>query len=160
MKKIVWKKPDGRIAITTPNKAGLLNGETEEQYLDRVAARAQETVPYLADAVRVANIPPEAHDNMDLTFHDAWTWTTPDPVIDIDMSKAREIHKSHLRLIRKPKLELLDIEYLRAVESNDKMAQTMIADKKQALRDVTDHPSIRAAKTAEELKAIIPEILK
>lgn len=40
------------------------------------------------------------------------------PRISIDMTKAKEIHKDHVRVARKPKLEALDIEFNRALESS------------------------------------------
>mgnify|MGYP003153638268 CR=1 FL=1 len=69
----------------------------------------------------------------------------------IDMTKAREIHKNNIRLARKPKLEELDIEFQKALETS---ADTSgIVAKKQALRDAPADSGIDSAKNAAELKA-------
>lgn len=81
-------------------------------------------------------------------------------MININMEKARLIHKQSLRSIRNSKLEALDIEFMKAVELGDAKMQADIAIKKQALRDATSDPIIEAAQTPEELKSAIPEILK
>ncbi len=95
----------------------------------------------------------------DRTFRNAWKDEGPS-YISIDMPKAREIHKDNLRQKRTPLLAALDVEYQRADEQGDAALKAKIAVKKQALRDVTIHPAITAAKTPDELKAAIPDALK
>ena len=80
-------------------------------------------------------------------------------MIQINMDKARSIKKDMIRAERAPKLEALDVEFMRAVESGDAAKQTEVASKKQALRDATDDPSIASASTPEELKAVVPSAL-
>jgi hypothetical protein len=80
--------------------------------------------------------------------------------IEINMVKARDAHRDHLRRLRAPKLADLDIEYQRADERGDLLAKRDIAARKQALRDVTADPAIEAAKTPDELRAVIPVVLK
>ena len=36
----------------------------------------------------------------------------------VDMAKAREIHKENIRVARKPKLEELDIDFQKALETS------------------------------------------
>ena len=86
----------------------------------------------------------------DLTFRDAWTHD-----FAVDMSKAREIHKEHLRRERAPLMAALDVEFIRAVEQSDIAKQAEITTRKQALRDVTARPEIEAARTPEELKLVL-----
>ena len=81
------------------------------------------------------------------------------PDLTHDMSKCREIHKNKLRELRAPKFAALDIEHLRADEAANTTLKQQIAAKKQALRDVTADPRIAAARTPEELKAVIPVVL-
>ena len=80
-------------------------------------------------------------------------------MIQINMDKAREIKKDMIRAERAPKLEALDVEFMRAVEAGDTATQSEIAAKKQALRDATDDLAIANAQTPEELKAAIPAAL-
>ena len=76
--------------------------------------------------------------------------------IAINMTKARDIAKDIVRAERTPKLAVLDIEMIRAIETGDTAKQADIAARKQALRDATQHPALLAAQTPDELKAAIP----
>ena len=69
----------------------------------------------------------------------------------IDMAKAREIHKTNIRLARKEKLEALDVEFQKALETG--ASTTDIVAKKQALRDAPADAGIAAASDADALKA-------
>ena len=80
-------------------------------------------------------------------------------MITVDMTKAREIKKDHIREERKPLLEKLDADFMKALENGDTTEQQAVKTKKQALRDATDDPAIEAATTAEELSAVRPSIL-
>ena len=71
----------------------------------------------------------------------------------VDMAKAREIHKLKIRTARKPKLEELDVEFQRAIETDDATKKAEIAVKKQALRDAPADSGITDAKDAYALKA-------
>ena len=77
-------------------------------------------------------------------------------MIVINMQKAKEIKKYLVRAERKPLLDALDVEMLRAIESNNLSKQAEIAAKKQALRDATADPALINAATPEELKLAVP----
>jgi len=68
-----------------------------------------------------------------------------------DMAKAREIHKTNIRLARTPKLAELDIEFQKALETS--ASTTDIVAKKQALRDAPADSGIAAASDEAALKA-------
>tara|TARA_Y100000114_G_C11731120_1_gene313663 strand:+ start:1114 stop:1377 length:264 start_codon:yes stop_codon:yes gene_type:complete len=72
-------------------------------------------------------------------------------IIKIDIAKAKEIHKTNIRSARKPKLEELDIEFQKALETS--ADTSAIIAKKQALRDAPADSGIEAATTDAELKA-------
>lgn len=57
-------------------------------------------------------------------------------MIKINIDKAKEIQKNKLRAVRKPLLEKLDVDFVRALEFGTDTAP--IAAQKQALRDVTN----------------------
>jgi fibronectin type 3 domain-containing protein len=80
-------------------------------------------------------------------------------MITVDMTKAREIKRDQLRAERRPLLEQLDVQFMRAQEQGDQTKADEIAARKQALRDVTADPAIDAATTPDELKAVRPAIL-
>jgi flagellar basal body rod protein FlgB len=69
----------------------------------------------------------------------------------VDMAKAREIHKNNIRAARTPKLQELDIEFQKALETG--ASTTDIVAKKQALRDAPADSGIAAASDAAALKA-------
>ena len=69
----------------------------------------------------------------------------------IDMAKAREIHKTNIRTARTPKLQELEVEFQKALETS--ADTSAIVAKKQALRDAPADSGIASASTADELKA-------
>ena len=82
------------------------------------------------------------------------------PIV-VDIERAKEVQKKVLRRERRPLLEALDLEYMRASEVNDAEKIAEIVAKKQALRDITSVESLANATTLEEIKQVtIPEELK
>ena len=69
----------------------------------------------------------------------------------VDMTKAREIHKTYIREARAPKLAELDVEFQKALETG--ASTTDIVAKKQALRDAPADSGIAAASDTDALKA-------
>lgn len=69
----------------------------------------------------------------------------------IDMAKAREIHKENIRVARKPKLEELDIDFQKALETS--ADTSAIVAKKTALRDAPADSGIASASDTDALKA-------
>lgn len=88
------------------------------------------------------------------TYRDAWKDTGRS--IEHDMSRAREIHRTHLRAARSPLFEKLDAAYQKADEAGNTKTKKEIAARRQALRDVTEHPAIEAAATVDDLKMVWP----
>lgn len=86
----------------------------------------------------------------DRTFRGAWQFNGA--VVEIDMAAAKEIHKDNLRQERAPRLEALDVAYMKALEAGTGAAE--IAAQKETLRNITDDARIAAATTPEELKAL------
>ena len=69
----------------------------------------------------------------------------------IDMAKAREIHKTNIRLARTSKFAELDVEFQKALETG--ASTTEIVAKKKALRDAPADSGISAASDTDALKA-------
>ena len=82
-------------------------------------------------------------------------------MININMNKAKDIWRSKIRSERNEELLKLDVEYMRALESGDTQQQSVITNKKNALRDAPADPRIENAKTPEALKKldIVKEII-
>jgi hypothetical protein len=76
--------------------------------------------------------------------------------IIINTNKAKNIWLNKWREARKPLLEQLDVEFMRAVEAGDAAKQSEISAQKQALRDVTATP---LPDSPEAIKQVWPEVL-
>ena len=64
----------------------------------------------------------------------------------VDMAKAKELHRKNIRISRAEKFTELDVQFQRAIETNNTSEQASVAAKKQVLRDAP-------ADSADELKA-------
>lgn len=93
----------------------------------------------------------------DRSFRNAWRHDGAS--LSVDMPAARGIHRDRMRAARAPLLAALDVAYQRADEKGDAAAKAVVADRKQALRDVTADAAIDAATTPDELVAVWPVIL-
>ena len=71
--------------------------------------------------------------------------------IQINMAKAKELHKGNIREARTPLLAALDIEFQKALETS--ASTTDIVAKKQALRDAPADSGIAAASDEAALKS-------
>lgn len=148
MRKISYVAQNGQLHIEHP-AYGTRDGFTDEEVFQRALSLVQSRGVTDIKIIDDADIP------KDRTFRNAWNKD-----LVVDMPKAVEIQKDTLRFMRAQKLLDADVEFLKAVEAGDTKKQKEISDKKQALRDVTNDPRLAAAKTPEELKAVIPDILK
>lgn len=72
-------------------------------------------------------------------------------IIKTNITKAKEIHKANIRNARTSKLQDLDIEFQRALETSSDTSD--IVAKKQALRDAPAAAGISTAVTETDLKA-------
>ena len=131
MKRIIYDNDEGGVSILIPAECGL----TIEQIAEKDVPKGK-----AYKIVDTVTIPSDRH------FRNAWKHS--EGVIEVDMPKAVEIQKEKLRQERKPLLEALDAEYMRALENEDKPKQKEIKDEKQRLRDITSFN----ANTVEELK--------
>jgi len=80
-------------------------------------------------------------------------------MININMSIAKEIKKQEIRYERHKKMQILDIEFMQALEQNNEALKEEIMNKKQRLRDATDEIGIETAVSIDELKSVRPSIL-
>ena len=86
----------------------------------------------------------------DRTFRGAWQFNGD--AVEIDMTNALAIHTDALRAERKPRLDALDVEYMKALEAGT--GADAIATQKATLRNITDDARLAAATTPDELKAL------
>ena len=140
---IVYSNSNGVLSVVCPSPS--YDGTLEEL--------AEQTVPVGLEYFQIeSNVLPE-----DLTFQLAWEISETGDSIEVNPTKAKEIWKDKWREARKPKLEALDLAYMRATEEDNNMARARIINAKQELRDVTNTPI--PGTTPEEIKAVWPEIL-
>jgi len=161
---IIVKNIDGSCEIVVPTPAMFdtksrdrleLHGKkildlnaTEEQVLEFVISRS--SIGDREYRISTRDSLPKSR-----VFRDAWTDDKPTDTVDIDMKKAHEIKKRHFRELRKPLLEKLDVDYMRALENNENTKD--IIKKKKILRDITD---VKLPTDAKKLETFIPEALK
>jgi hypothetical protein len=74
-------------------------------------------------------------------------------MIEINLEKALEIHKTKIRERRESVFKDLDIKFMKALEQGNTILSTEIGTKKQALRDITDI-DISSVSTLAELKEL------
>ncbi len=130
MSRIIYTNSDGTVSIIIPT------GNVNDSIKDVPDGLSYEIVEDSA-------IP------TDRSFRNAWKQNSK--TIEIDMTKAKEIHKTNIRLARKDKLTELDIEFQKALETS--ASTTDIVSKKQALRDAPADSAIASADTEAKLKA-------
>ena len=95
-------------------------------------------------------------DTLDEQFRNAWVCDTDlNPTICIQ--KAKEVWREKIRQKRGPVLLDLDVQYMRALESNNDTSQ--IVQSKQELRDLPQNPDIESANSIEDLKNVWHNLL-
>lgn len=72
--------------------------------------------------------------------------------ININIEKAKEIHRSFIRTARKPKFSEADLQFIKSIENDDGVSKQEAVELKQKLRDATTNPALETATTIEEIK--------
>ena len=94
---------------------------------------------------------------LDRYFRAAWEATDLDPrAIRINMGWARQVHMDNIRRVRDWQLSQLDMPFMRALETGDKLTQAKLAALKQRLRHIPESFHLTGFKTPEALKAAWP----
>jgi len=75
--------------------------------------------------------------------------------ITIDITKAKEVWKNKIREARKPALEKLDVEFIKAQEASSDT--TTIISNKNTLRNLPSQ--VDSATTVDEIKAVWNDML-
>ncbi len=129
-KRIIWTEPNGQVAVLYP------------------VLPVEDCVKDVPDGlsyyiVEDSEIPKQ-------TFFER-AWKIVDGKIEMDITKAKEVHRENIRDARQVKLAELDIEFQRALETS--ADTSAIIAKKQALRDAPADSAIDAATDEAELIA-------
>ena len=156
MKVIIYTNDDGWVSVTAPNYPP---GLTAQQELEVAAWIQQKDVLPMPDgSVRQSFIVDSAGLNGMNLFFEAWR-LTPSGTVVWNKAAADELKRKQFRLLRKPLLEKLDVEFMRSLEEGNTAQLAEIAASKKTLRDVT-LIDLSPYDTPETLNAFIPEVLK
>jgi hypothetical protein len=104
-----------------------------------------------------AGLPYKIVDSLDIddSYFNAYDYSE-EAGAEVNIDKAKALHLDKFREARTPKLQKLDIDYMKAIEVEDSVAASQIAVAKQELRDVTQLP---LPNTLPEIKSTWPDIL-
>ena len=155
MRVIIFENDNGWVSIVSPYYPP---GTTAEQEAEIAAAVQTKDVPLLPDgSLRPSHIVEHSSlDGIKLFFE---AWRLRDGKVVWHKPAADELKRKHFRALRKPLLEKLDVEFIRALESGDTVLVASIAAKKKKLRDVT-LMDLSQHSTPEALNAFVPDFLQ
>lgn len=119
------------------------------------------TVPCVSLELAITALPTNTYkvvETLDINnnFFDAYEFDQDKGAV-LNIKKAKEIKLNKFRQARKPLLEQLDVEYMRAVETSNTAKKKSIAATKQELRDVT---ALKLPNDIDKLAEFWPDILK
>lgn len=172
MKKIVYTNSTGVLCIVSANPKLQKPGELEDFFLARIAEKDVEKIRQPGESpeafmarIKLDPLAPcmpwrlmeENAIPSDRTFREAWEDTTLEPVVDVNMDKARDIHLNRIREARNEALAENDIEIRKAW--NDPEKQTELNEHAQVLRDLPATIDLSMLSTPDELKEYWPGML-
>jgi len=143
--RIAYTKEDGTVAIVIPTPEFIAGGGDLERLVAKSIPVGIDYEVYYAE-----DIPADRY------FRNAWVL---DEGIKVHRATAEQIHLNKLREIRDDKLEVLDIEYQKALEFRDDAAMNAIANKKKKLRDMPEDVDFSGL-SLDALKDFVPDVLK
>lgn len=156
MKVIVYKNENARLSIINPCYKDDMTDQEKDEYAEFVKNKdvpKQEdgslTASWLIDVNNLPNI---------RSIRNAWNINEIGQIY-FDRDKAIEIKKEQFRNLRKPLLEKLDVEFMRALENGDTSSIPIITQKKSDLRDITS-VDFSSYDTPQKLHEFIPDLLK
>jgi hypothetical protein len=157
MKIFIYTQDNGLMAIGTPfYQEGMSEQEKDIFLIDAI----EKAVPKKSDgSIRKSFIKEQSDLLVANYLTDAWLINEEDGSIYFDRSKGIELKKKQFRFLRKPLLEKLDVDFMKALEIADSTAISEIVAKKQVLRDITNI-DMSHCDTPEKLYNYIPEELK
>lgn len=157
MKAILYNDDDGQLCVIFPNYSDCANDIERDIVMQGVINR---DLPKNPDGTNRPYCIKNYSELEDRRFvKPAWKLDVQNEKIYFDKIAASEIKKKQFRYLRKPLLEQLDIDFLKALESGDSNVISEIARKKQVLRDVTKI-DMSTLDTPDKIHAFVPDILK
>lgn len=156
MKVIAYKDDNGGVTIVYPAYQSEWNQQEQDNFLLFVRNK---DVPKLSDGSTRQSWIIDGEETLPTKYvRQAWDITN-DGKLYFDMNKGYDVKKDHLRFLRKPFLEKLDIDFMKALEAGDAALMSNIINKKQTLRDITKI-DMSQYDTPQKLHQFIPNELK
>ena len=155
MKAITYKTDEG-VAIIYPAYQPEMSPQQQHEFLLMVQNK---DVPKLPDGSTTPSWIIEGDQTLQLKWvRNGWK-INDNGEIYFNRDKAIEIKKEQFRNLRKPLLEKLDVQFMRALEVGDTSTIQIVTQKKSELRDITsvDFSSYDAP---QKLHEFIPNLLK
>lgn len=155
MKAITYKTDEG-VAIIYPAYQPEMSPQQQHEFLLMVQNK---DVPKLPDGSTTPSWIIEGDQTLQLKWvRNGWK-INDNGEIYFNRDKAIEIKKEQFRNLRKPLLEKLDVQFMRALEVGDASTIQIVTQKKSELRDITsvDFSSYDAP---QKLHEFIPNLLK
>lgn len=157
MKAILYNDDDGQFCVIFPNYSECTNDIERDVVLQNVI---NNNLPKNADGSnRIYFLKDYSELENRRYVKPAWKLNNQTGEIYFDYDSGKEIKKKQFRYLRKPLLEQLDVEYMKALEESDVSSISNIVAKKKVLRDITKI-DMSSQNTPEKLHYYIPDELK
>jgi hypothetical protein len=155
MKAITYKTDEG-VAIIYPAYQPEMSPQQQHEFLLMVQNK---DVPKLPDGSTTPSWIIEGDQTLQLKWvRNGWK-INDNGEIYFNRDKAIEIKKEQFRNLRKPLLEKLDVQFMRALEVGDTSTIQIVTQKKSELRDITS-VDFSSYDTPQKLHEFIPDLLK
>ena len=156
MKVIIYKNNDNRLSVINPCYKDDMTNQEKDEYVIFIQNK---DVPKNIDNSAIPSWIIDSDNLPDIkNIRNAWN-VNESGQIYFDRDKAIEIKKEQFRNLRKPLLEKLDVEFMRALENGDTSSIPIITQKKSDLRDITS-VDFSSYDTPQKLHEFIPDLLK
>ena len=155
MKVIAYNDGEG-LTVVYPAYQPEMNQQEQDDFLLFVQNK---DVPKLSDGSTRSSWIIEGEETLKLRYlRTAWKINDSGQIY-FDRNKGEELKKEQFRILRKPLLEKLDVEFMRALENGDTASIPIITQKKSELRDITS-VDFSSYDTPQKLHEFIPDLLK
>ena len=156
MKVIIYKNNNNRLSVINPCYKDDMTNQEKDEYVIFIQNK---DVPKNIDNSTIPSWIIDSDDLRDIkNIRNAWN-VNDSGQIYFNRDKAIEIKKEQFRNLRKPLLEKLDVEFMRALENGDTSSIPIITQKKSELRDITS-VDFNSYDTPQKLHEFIPDLLK
>jgi hypothetical protein len=148
VKRIVYTGPDGNVFICTPASGFQNPGESDDDFVQRVARKdVPPGVPY--EIVEDSALPTSR------IFRNQWRFKNGKVAVDMPLARIEKM--ARIRAARDKRLEETDREFIVAQKRKDNAKMAAAEAKSQILRDIPQTVDLNVIQTPEELEAFEPD---